>query len=136
MTEVPKARKEFRNLNVFSDLRSYRLPPAGWASILHRISGALLFLLLPFLIWLFDKSLSTPAAFEQFSAVMGSWFVRLIVWGLLTAYLYHLFSGIRHLYLDVTHRMTKEFGRQSALAVFGATIVLSLICAVKLLILY
>ena len=52
MTETAPKRPEFRNINAFTDLPSYRLPPAGWVSILHRISGALMFLLLPFIIWI------------------------------------------------------------------------------------
>ena len=54
MSEAPKPRPEFRNINIFNDVRTYRLPLAGWVSILHRASGALMFLLLPFIIWLFD----------------------------------------------------------------------------------
>ena len=58
MTELAKKRPEFRNINAFADLPTYRLPAAGWVSILHRISGVLMFVLLPFIIWMFDSSLS------------------------------------------------------------------------------
>jgi succinate dehydrogenase / fumarate reductase cytochrome b subunit len=54
MTDNAHQRPEFRNINAFTDLPTYRLPPAGWVSILHRVSGALMFVLLPFIIWLFD----------------------------------------------------------------------------------
>jgi succinate dehydrogenase / fumarate reductase, cytochrome b subunit len=57
MTAASK-RPEFRNISAFSDLPTYRLPAAGLVSILHRISGVLLFVLLPFIMWMFDKSLS------------------------------------------------------------------------------
>lgn len=133
MSEPKKPRPEFRNLNLFHDVIRYRLPPAAWASILHRASGAFLCLLLPFGIWLFDRSLASENAFEAFSAVLDNGFVRLIAWLLLVAYLLHLFGGLRHLILDVTHRMTKSFGRQSALAVFIATAVLAVITGIMMI---
>ncbi|MBC7430724.1 MAG: succinate dehydrogenase, cytochrome b556 subunit, partial [Rubritepida sp.] len=57
MTEPAKKRPEFRNINALTDLPSYRLPAAGVVSILHRISGVLMFALMPFIIWMFDKSI-------------------------------------------------------------------------------
>ena len=59
MTELAKKRPEFRNINALKDLPSYRLPAAGIVSILHRISGFIMFLMLPFIIWLFDTSVSS-----------------------------------------------------------------------------
>ena len=63
MTDNSKARPVFRNIHV-TQLAGYRLPPAGIVSILHRISGLLLFLLLPFIIWMFDNSVSTEISFD------------------------------------------------------------------------
>ncbi len=143
MSEVTKPRPEFRNLNLFRDVRTYRLPLAGWVSILHRASGALIFLLLPFIIWLFDKSISSEISFGEFTAafsnglwVFPAWFVKLVVLALIWAYLLHLFAGVRHLFLDVTHRTTKEFGRHSALTVLIASTLLTLILGAKLFGLY
>ena len=68
MTDLAKKRPEFRNINALSDLPSYRLPAAGIVSILHRISGALMFLLMPFIIWMFDKSVSSEVSFAKFRA--------------------------------------------------------------------
>jgi succinate dehydrogenase / fumarate reductase cytochrome b subunit len=65
MAQTP--RPVFRNIHV-SQIVSYRLPPAGIVSILHRISGALMFLLMPFIIWLFDTSLSSEVSYERFTA--------------------------------------------------------------------
>jgi succinate dehydrogenase / fumarate reductase cytochrome b subunit len=75
MTELaskqrPK-RPEFRNINALTDLPSYRLPPAGWVSILHRISGFIMFLLMPFIIWMFDTSISSEISFEKFKAAFN-----------------------------------------------------------------
>ncbi|MDU7588187.1 MAG: succinate dehydrogenase, cytochrome b556 subunit, partial [Acidovorax sp.] len=68
MTELAKKRPEYRNINIFNDVRTYRLPAAGWVSILHRASGMIMFLLLPFVLWMFDTSLSSEISFAQFSA--------------------------------------------------------------------
>lgn len=133
MTQAKSNKREFRNLNLFRDVTTYRLPPAGWASILHRASGAFIVLLLPFAIWMFDQSLGSAAAFEHFRAVLGHGLVRFIAWLLLAVYLLHLFGGVRHLVLDVTHRMTKAFGRQSAIAVFIASAIAALIAAILMI---
>ncbi len=72
MKEPPlKVRPVYRNIHV-TQLASYRLPPAGWVSILHRISGALMFLLLPFAIWMFDASLTSEISFEQFRSLFAA----------------------------------------------------------------
>jgi succinate dehydrogenase / fumarate reductase cytochrome b subunit len=77
MTELAKKRPEFRNINAFSDLPSYRLPAAGWVSILHRVSGVLMFVLMPFIIWMFDTSLSSEISFARFRSAFnnGLWFI-------------------------------------------------------------
>ena len=77
MTEIAKKRPEFRNINAFTDLPTYRLPAAGRVSILHRISGVLMFALLPFIIWMFDTSISSEISFAKFRAAfnVGLWFV-------------------------------------------------------------
>ena len=68
MSEVAKPRPEFRNLNALSDLPGYRWPLAALVSGMHRISGVLMFLLLPFILWIFDKSVSSEISFGQFTA--------------------------------------------------------------------
>ncbi|MBS0292195.1 MAG: succinate dehydrogenase, cytochrome b556 subunit [Proteobacteria bacterium] len=143
MTEIAKKRPQYRNLNLFTDIRTYRLPLAGMVSILHRVSGMLLFILLPFIIWLFDKSVSSEISFGSFTAAftaglgfLPGWFIKLVVLVLIWAYLHHLAAGVRHLVLDVTHRTTKDFGRQSAVATLVFSIVLTLILGAKLFGLY
>jgi len=143
MSEASKPRPEFRNLNVFSDLTTYRMPLAAWTSILHRVSGALMFLLLPLIIWLFDKSVSSEISFGQFSAAFSAglwifpgWFIKLVVLALIWAYLHHILAGVRHLVLDVTHRTTKPFGRQTAASVLVVSVLLTLIFGAKLFGLY
>ena len=143
MTETAPKRPEFRNINAFTDLPSYRLPPAGWVSILHRISGALMFLLLPFIIWMFDMSVSSEISFAKFKLAFNlglgfvpGWFMKLVALALIWAYLHHLIAGIRHLYMDVQHAVSKEFGRSSALATLGLSIALTGVLGAKLFGLY
>ena len=131
-------RPVYRNIHV-TDLRHYRLPPAGVVSILHRISGAMLFLLLPFVVWLFDVSLTSEISYERFTSafvagigVVPAWFVKLVVLGLIWAYLHHFIAGVRHLWMDINHAVSKEFGKISALVTLVLTIGLTLILGAKL----
>jgi succinate dehydrogenase / fumarate reductase cytochrome b subunit len=142
-TALPKKRPEFRNINAFRDLPSYRLPAAGWVSILHRISGAIMFVLLPFVIWMFDVSISSEISFAKFKAAFEIGMLGLpgFVWKLLAlaliwAYLHHLIAGLRHLWMDARHAVSKEFGKSSALATLVLGSVLTLVLALKLFGLY
>ena len=125
------------------DATRYRLPLAGWVSILHRLSGALLFVLLPFIIWLFDTSLSSEVSYERFSAAftLGIGFVpgvvvKLVVLVLIWAYLHHFIAGVRHLWMDATHSVSKEQGRSSAVVTLVAGTALTLLLGAKLFGLY
>src|SRR5690606_17850977 len=129
MPELTTQRREFRNINAFKDLTTYRLPAAGWVSILHRVSGLLMFLLLPLIVWLFDTSVSSEISHERFTAAFArglgfvpGWLLKLVVLALIWAYLHHLIAGLRHLFMDATHAVTKQFGKTSAIV----TLVLSL----------
>src|SRR5690554_3557466 len=96
-----KPRPQFRNISVGQILK-YRLPPAARVSILHRISGALLFLALPLLILpLFAMSVSSQAGFDALALVVGSPVVKLILLVLVWGYLHHFCAGIRYLLLDL-----------------------------------
>ena len=143
MTDPVKTLTEFRNINAFKDLPTYRLPAAGWVSILHRVSGALMFVLLPFIIWLFDKSVSSEISFAKFKAAINlgisfypGWFIRLTMLALIWAYLHHLIAGMRHLYMDATHSVSREFGRSSAVFTLSASIGLTVLLGAKLFGLY
>lgn len=143
MTELKPRRPEFRNINAFRDLTTYRLPPAGWVSILHRASGGMMFLLLPFIIWLFDTSVSSEISFGVFTAAFSAglgfvpgWMMKLVALALIWAYLHHLIAGVRHLYMDVQHAVSKEFGASSAKFTLALSIGLTLILGAKLFGLY
>jgi succinate dehydrogenase / fumarate reductase cytochrome b subunit len=118
---------------------AYRLPPAGLVSILHRLSGLLLFILLPFVIWMFDTSLTSEITYSQFSSVFSAgtgfvpgWFYKLVALALIWAYLHHLIAGLRHLWMDATHAVSLQFGRASALFTLIASVLLTLALGAKL----
>jgi succinate dehydrogenase / fumarate reductase cytochrome b subunit len=140
MTELAKQRPEFRNIHAFKDLPTYRLPAAGWVSILHRISGVLMFVLLPLILWIFDTSVSSEissnrlrAAFQGGSGVV----LKLVCLALIWAYLHHFTAGLRHLWMDVSHKaVSKSFGGKSAVATLAISLLLTLVLAAKLFGLY
>jgi len=135
MSSPSRPRPEFRNIHV-TQIVSYRLPPAGIVSILHRISGLAMFLLLPFVIWMFDTSISSEASFDAFTAVLQSGWVKLVTLGLIWAYLHHFIAGVRHLYMDATHSVSKEFGASSAIVTLALGVLLTLALGAKLFGLY
>ncbi|MFO1245771.1 MAG: succinate dehydrogenase, cytochrome b556 subunit [Ramlibacter sp.] len=144
MTELVKKRPEFRNINALTDLPSYRLPAAGIVSILHRISGVLMFLLMPFIIWMFDVSVSSEISFAKFRAAFNSglgfvpgWLFKLVALALIWAYLHHFCAGLRHLWMDVSHKaVSKQFGKSSAVTTLALSIGLTVVLGAKLFGLY
>jgi succinate dehydrogenase / fumarate reductase, cytochrome b subunit len=126
MTELAKKRPKY--LNLFE----IKLPLPGWVSILHRISGAGLFLMLPLPIWLLGLSLGSPESFESFRAVTGHWFVKLILLGLLWAYLHHFCMGIRVLLLDMHIGIEKQQAFNSSIVVLIVSLALTALLGVKL----
>ena len=136
-------RPEFRNINAFTDLTTYRMTPAAWVSILHRASGAIMFVLLPFIIWMFDATISAEISFEKFKAAFNigmlglpGFIWKLVALALIWAYLHHFIAGLRHLYMDVTHTLSNEFGTATALITLGLSIALTLVLSAKLFGLY
>ncbi|CAN7434067.1 succinate dehydrogenase, cytochrome b556 subunit [Pseudorhodoferax sp. LjRoot39] len=144
MTEAASSarpkRPEFRNINALTDLPTYRLPAAGWVSILHRASGVLMFLLMPFIIWMFDTSVTSELSFARFKAAFNTglgfapgWFLKLVVLALMWAYLHHFIAGLRHLWMDVSHNaVNKQFGKTSAVTVLALSLGLTLVLGLKL----
>jgi succinate dehydrogenase / fumarate reductase cytochrome b subunit len=142
MTDSAKTRPVYTNIHV-TQIVSYRLPPAGIVSILHRISGLLMFLLLPFVIWMLDASLSSEISYDGFTNVfvagvagVPAWFVKLVVLGLLWGYLHHFIAGVRHLWMDATHSVSKAQGHNSALVTLVLSVALTLVLGAKLFGLY
>lgn len=126
MAELVKKRPKF--LNLFE----IKLPLPGWASILHRISGAGLFLMLPLLIWLLGLSLGSPESFADFKVIVAHPLVKLILIGLLWAYLHHFCMGIRILLIDMHIGVEKAQARTSTIAVLAVSLVLTVLLGAKL----
>jgi succinate dehydrogenase / fumarate reductase cytochrome b subunit len=126
MSELTKKRQKFLNL------MEIRLPIAGVASILHRISGIGLFLMLPLLIWLLELSLRSADSYQVLQAVAANPLVKLVLIGLLWAFLHHFCMGIRILLIDIHVGVEKAKARDSAKAVLAVSLVLTLILGVKL----
>jgi succinate dehydrogenase / fumarate reductase, cytochrome b subunit len=142
MADTLKQRPEFRNIHV-TELRNYRLPPAGIVSILHRISGVILFFMLPFVVWLFDTSVSSEVSFETFRSAFDAgigfvpgWLVKLVTLGVMWGYLHHFTAGVRHLIMDATHSVSKEQGKSSAIITLVIGTTLTVLLGAKLFGLY
>ena len=125
------------------DATKYRLPAAGWVSILHRVSGGLLFVLLPFVIWLFDVSLTSEISYESFTSAfvagigfVPGWLVKVVVLVLIWAYLHHFIAGVRHLWMDATHSVSLKQGFSSAVFTLASSLVLTALLGAKLFGLY
>jgi len=139
---ITKKRPVFRNIHI-TQIVSYRLPPAGIVSILHRVSGLMMFLLLPFIIWMFDSSISTEISYAAFAnafvagiGFLPGWFIKLVCLGLIWAFLHHFISGVRHLWMDATHSVSKAQGRNSALVTLVSSVALTVLLGAKLFSLY
>ncbi|MBI4987834.1 MAG: succinate dehydrogenase, cytochrome b556 subunit [Rhodocyclales bacterium] len=114
------------------DLLVIKQPLPAIASILHRVSGAGLFLMLPVLIWLLQLSLESPQSFETFRAVVGHPLAKLVLTGLLWAFLHHFCMGIRILLLDLDIGTDLKPSRTSTKAVLAVSLALTAILGVKL----
>lgn len=126
-----RKRREFRNIHVTQIVR-YRLPPAGIVSILHRVSGALLFLSLPLLVWIFELSLSSELSFARLKDMASHWFVKLVLLAVLWGFLHHLVAGIRYLVLDLHIGVDKAAATRSAVAVLAVSLTSTLVAGLRL----
>ena len=124
-------RPQIRTIGI-GDLRNYKLPWPAKVSILHRVSGALLFLTLPLQLWLFDLSLASETSFEHLRSLADGVIVRLVLLALGWALLHHACAGIRFLALDLHWGVDREAARRSSLWVFAVSIPLSLLLALFL----
>ena len=129
--DVKKAKPVYRTIGL-AQLIKYRLPWAGKVSILHRISGAALFLLLPFILYLFDQSLASELSFMQFQAFTDHFLVKLICLGLIWSFLHHFCAGIRYLLLDLEIGVEKIAAQKSAIIVLVVSLALTAAVGAKL----
>ncbi|EKF74816.1 succinate dehydrogenase, cytochrome b556 subunit [Alcanivorax hongdengensis A-11-3] len=109
------------------DLSTIKFPVTAIASITHRVTGVAIFLALPILLWMLDRSLASPESFADLKDLMTSPLAKLVVWAILAVLLYHLVAGIRHLIMDTGTGETLEGGRRGAKLVFIISAVLILL---------
>jgi succinate dehydrogenase / fumarate reductase cytochrome b subunit len=133
--DVKKDRPVYKNIGL-AQLIKYRLPWAGKVSILHRLSGAALFLTLPFLLYLFDQSLASEVSYLKFQAITDNILVKIILLGLIWSFLHHFCAGIRYLLLDLEIGVEKVDANRSAIIVFSLGLVLTAVVGLKLFGLY
>jgi succinate dehydrogenase / fumarate reductase cytochrome b subunit len=131
-TAARKPRPEFRNIHV-TQLLGYRLPLPGIVSILHRISGALLFLVgIPFGLYLLQQSITSELSFQTYRAVVASVPAKLVLLVLLWALFHHSAAGVRYLLLDLHVGISKEAARTSSVVVLGVSLLATALAALKL----
>ncbi|MCX7898258.1 MAG: succinate dehydrogenase, cytochrome b556 subunit [Rhodocyclaceae bacterium] len=108
------------------NLWQIKLPAPAVASILHRVSGFGMFLLLPLLLWLLEASLASQESFDALKNLLARPVFKLLMLGLAWAFFHHLCMGVRILLIDVHIGVDKETARKSAFAVFLVSLMLTL----------
>ena len=130
--ETPKKeRPEFRNIHV-TELSNYRMPLASIVSILHRISGFMMFALLPFVLYLLEQSLRSEISFAYYQGIVSYPLVKLIILALVWGYMHHFCAGVRHLVMDAHIGLDKDSARKSSAGVLTVSLTLTVIVALKL----
>lgn len=114
---------------VYIDLLRIRLPVGGLVSILHRVSGVLLVLALPFSLWVLQQSLASAEEYQRVAGVLQKLPVRTLLFLLILALTHHLLAGIRHLLLDLNIGISRRGGRLGAWLVFALGIVVAVLAA-------
>ena len=123
--KAPARRVRPKYLNLQALLFEIRLPLPGWISILHRVSGLLLFGALVWLLWMLDRSLASEAAFEKIKHYAGLWPVKVALLALVWAYCHHFCAGIRYLFLDLDKGVDLATARLTSGIVLGASLALT-----------
>lgn len=114
------------------DLTTIQFPVPALASIAHRIAGVALFVAIPILLWLLDRSLASPESFAETKELLTAPFAKLVIWLILAAVLYHLVAGIKHLIMDMGIGESLEGGRRGAILTFVISAVLIVLAGVWL----
>lgn len=112
------------------DLGTLKFPVMSIASILHRISGLVLFLLLPMMLYFLKLSLDSLQSFADLQIMLASPWLKVLLWAFATALIYHLLAGIRHLLMDIGIGEHLEQGRKSAVFVIGCSVILTILLGI------
>jgi succinate dehydrogenase / fumarate reductase, cytochrome b subunit len=132
ITKQQKRGQPIRNVNITDITMKYRQPPSAIVSILHRISGFGMFLMLPFLLYLLQESLRSEISFAHFAGIVDNLFVKVILLGLSWAYLHHFTAGIRHLFMDNHLALDKDAAQKTARWVLVISLALTVVVGLKL----
>ena len=127
-----KGRPEFRNIGITDITSKYRMPPSAIVSILHRVTGAGMFLALPFLLYLFQQSLLSESSFGYFAGIVSHPLAKIVLLGLSWAYLHHFTAGIRHLIMDNHIGIEKDTSQKTARVVLVISLLLTALVGLKL----
>lgn len=123
-----KAVKDNRPVNL--DIGTISLPIAAFVSILHRVSGVILYVGVAILLWMLDASLASEESFNNLKEHLNSPLCQLLVWGTLAALAYHMVAGIRHLFMDMGIGESLEGGQQGAKIVLVVAVLLIVLAGV------
>ena len=126
-----KQRREFRNIHI-TELSNYRMTLASTVSILHRISGFIMFLALPLVLYMLQMSILSEDSFKYFAGIASHPLSKLVILGLAWAYFQHFCAGVRHLFMDLHLGLDKDSARQSSVAVLAVSLSLTFLTALKL----
>lgn len=108
------------------DLRTIKFPPMAIVSILHRVSGIVLFILLPVMIFMLSQSLHSEESFNLLTIKLSGPYYKLIVWAFSTALIYHTLAGIRHMVMDLGFGEDLATGRRSSIVVIVLAVILAI----------
>lgn len=122
--------KSDRPINL--QLTTLKFPPMAIVSILHRLSGVILFVAIPCLLYMLDCSLRSEQSFLRLKQWLGAWPVKLLLWLLLSALFYHFIAGVRHLIMDLGWGESLSSGRRSALSVICLAVLSAILVGVWL----
>lgn len=123
MAKPKRAQNRPKNL----DLRTIRLPMPALVSIMHRLSGAFLFLLLPLGLWVLQQSLTSVVGYQQVTSVFQNPAIKIFVLLIFWAFFHHAFAGIRHLALDANLGLRLKYARVSSRVVLLASMMLTIL---------
>lgn len=122
--------KDKRPVNL--DLGSLKFPPMAIASILHRVSGLVMFVLLPMMLCYLSMSLQTESSFDELTAYFANPWRKLVLWAFCSAWFYHVLAGIRHMLMDMGVGESLEAGRRSAVLVIVLAIVAVIFLGIRI----
>ena len=113
-------------------LTTIHFPVMAIVSILHRISGVILFILFPFMLFLLQKSLQNTEAFVALKISLDLWYMKCLLWSFCVAGIYHLAAGVRHILMDCGYMEQLDQAQHSAWVMISIVIICSIFLGIWL----